>query len=192
MLAREWWIAGIIGAVMLFTVLMGEPMDQAAQALTGNPAFTRWDPLLKKKATVYRVPWRWLKVIIMNESSNGQAHSVLVGLSDPSNVAGSASGDGKSWGLMQITLATAKGLTGREVSAEELNEPEFNVALSAQLLRELIDRFGFDFEAVMRAYNGGPKAAINKSALTYPYYVKSLANLKIVLAAQPGDELAFS
>lgn len=168
---------------------MGDTVDNAAQAWTGDPKFVKWDTLMRAKGTRYRVPWRWLKVIILNESSNGNARSVLRGLADPSDVTGSASFDGKSWGLFQITRATAKGLLGREVSASELNDPDMSGDLAARLLRELIDTFGLDFEAVMRAYNGGPKAARTKSAMTTPYYVKSLANLKVVMAAHPGDEL---
>ena len=147
--------------------------------------FTKWDSLLKKYSKIYGVPWRWMKVIILNESSNGTNKKVLAGLANPSDVEGSKSSDGKSWGLMQITLPTAKGLTGRVVSAEELNNADFNVQLSAQLLKQLIARFGYSFHDVMRAYNGGP----NFGALTLPYYTKSLANLAVVQAKQPGEEL---
>lgn len=189
---REVWLGVALAALLIAYVYMGDTVDQAAQAATGNPAFTRWDDLMKRKATQFRVPWRWLKVIILNESSNGQARSVARGLADPSDVEGSKSSDGKSWGLFQITRATAKGLTGRDVSAVELNNPDFSAELASRLVRELIDTFGFDFEKVMRAYNGGPKAARTSSVATSPYYVKSLANLKIVMAAHPGGELDFA
>lgn len=189
---REVWLAVGVAALLLAYVYLGDTVDQAAAAYTGNPTFTRWDDLMKRKATQFRVPWRWLKVIILNESSNGQAKSVQRGLADPSDVEGSKSSDGKSWGLFQVTHATAKGLTGREVSAVELNNPEFSAELAARLVRELVDTFGYDFEKVMRAYNGGPKAAKTSSVLTTPYYVKSLANLKLVMAAHPGGELDFA
>lgn len=183
-------IGGIIAAVAV--ILFKEPMDQATQALIDSPSFTRWDDLLKKYAAQYKVPWRWLKVLILNESSNGQNSKVRRGLENPNDVEGSKSSDGKSWGLMQITLPTAKALEGREVTPAELNNPDTSVRLAAKLMRQLIDRYGFVFEKVMRDYNGGPKAnqtGTSNYVLTIPYYTKSLANLAIVTAKHPGNEL---
>ena len=62
--------------------------------------------------------------------------------------------DGQSWGLMQVTLATAKVLAGRAVSASELQDPVTNVALGSQYLGEQLARYGNIPDAVA-AYNAG-------------------------------------
>lgn len=174
-----------VGALLLF----GGSMDQAAQAALGDANFTKWDYLFKKYGAQFGVPWRWLKAICMAESSLGQNRRVLAGLADPNDIAGSTSTDGKSWGLMQVTLPTAKGLEGRTVSVAELNNPDFSVYLAAKLVRELINRFGLaDRESVIRAYNGGPKFG----ALTLPYWTKFLVNIQTVMLKHPGDEHATS
>lgn len=154
----------------------------------GTTDFTAYDHLFRRYGRQFSVPWRWLKAAAITESSLGRAKSVARGLASPSDEDGSVSFDGKSWGLMQLTKATAKGLTGRSVSAAELNNPDFSVELGARLFRENILRFGIgNAEAVFRAYNGGPKYG----PLTLPYWAKSQTNIAIVMKAHPGDELEF-
>lgn len=176
----------IVAAVAVgFLFFFGGTVTNGVQAASGSDAFTKWDYLFKIYGGQFGVPWRWLKAICMNESSLGQNSRVLAGLNNPSDAESSKSSDGKSWGLMQVTLATAKGLEGRTVTVAELNQPDFSVRLAAKLVRQLADRFGIDDkESIARAYNGGP----NFGALTLPYWAKFQTNLAIVLAAQPGDE----
>lgn len=170
-------------------------MGLAVVALASHPALADEEdavtahpflPLFRKWASTYRVPWRWLMALSIVESSEGKNRAVARGLADPTDVAGSTSSDGKSWGLEQLTVATASALEGRPVSPVELNDPDESVKLAAQLLRELIDRFGLeDPESVFRAYNGGP----GFGAATYPYWLKISAALAQVQAEFPGDQL---
>lgn len=154
----------------------------------GNTDFTKYDHLFRRYGRAYSVPWRWLKVIAITESNLGRAKSVLRGLAAPDDEEGSKSSDGKSWGLMQVTKYTARGLTGREVSSAELNNPEYSVELAAKLMAELIRTFGIDDkESVFRAYNGGPKFG----ALTLPYWAKTEINSAIVMKAHPGNEFEY-
>lgn len=179
-----WIVAGVLAAVYFF----GDTLDTAVAAMTDDPSFTQWDSFFQQYGAQSAVPWRWLKAICMNESSLGQAKSVLVGLSDPSNVDGSKSSDGLSWGLMQVTLATANGLVG-PVTPQYLNDPGNSVRLGAMLVAQLIKTFGIDDrQSVIRAYNGGPKFG----AATIPYYTRFQANLAVVMSNQPGNELEFS
>ena len=105
MLSKEVKIFLAVLGISIF--LLRNPISSAGVALMNRDDFTKWDDLLKKYSVQYKVPWRWLKVIILNESSNGNDRSVLRGLANPNDIEGSKSSDGKSWGLMQITLATA-------------------------------------------------------------------------------------
>ena len=176
------------GITLVIAIAGRNPIRNGVEAVTNTSDFEKWDYLLKKHARSYGVSWRYLKYIILNESSNGNAKSVLRGLAVPSDVEGSKSSDGKSWGLMQITLPTAKALAGRSVSAVELNNPDFNVALSAKLMKELVLRYGVNNrEKIFRDYNGGPKMG----PMTLAYWAKTLANREIVLKKQPGNELEF-
>lgn len=176
----------IVGvAILAVLVFFGGSVTNGVQAASGDDAFTKWDYLFKLYGQQFGVPWRWLKAICMNESSLGQNSRVLAGLQNPSDEEASKSSDGKSWGLMQVTKATAKGLEGRTVSVAELNQPDFSVRLAAKLINQLMGRFGVDDkESIVRAYNGGP----NFGALTLPYWAKFQTNLAIIIAAQPGDE----
>lgn len=145
--------------------------------------FTRFDDLFKKYGSQYGVPWKWLKAICMNESSLGKAKSVKAGLLNPQDIKNSVSSDGLSWGLMQVTLTTARALEGSVITAAYLNEPENSVRLAAKVCAENIDRFGIeDRESVIRAYNGGPSfnARAAARANTAIYYSRFLANLAII------------
>lgn len=151
-----------------------------------SDSFTQWDSYFKTYGGDYGVPWRWLKAICTIESSLGSNPSVASGIANPSDTDDSVSSDGKSWGLMQLTLATANGLEGPGLTPIDLNNPNISVRLSAKLVAQLISTFGIDDrESVIRAYNGGP----NFGDATVPYYTKFVGALTNILAQQPGNEL---
>lgn len=182
--ARNKWV-WFGAALFSLYYFFGDTVDAGVMAITGDDSFTKWDVLFKTYGAQYGVPWRWLKAICLNESSLGQARSVIVGLNNPADIDGSKSSDGLSWGLMQITLATANGLVG-PVTPQYLNDPDNSVKLGAMLVSQLVKRFGIDDrESVIRAYNGGPKFG----ASTLPYYARFVTNLALVMSQQPGDEL---
>lgn len=149
-----WLVLGALG-VTLFTAkpvieeIIEENMD----------SWTRFDSLFKKYGLKYSVPWTWLKAIALNESSLGRHPSVARGLLNPNDIEGSKSEDGKSWGLMQVTLKTAKSLdpTATEV---KLNNPEYSIGLAAQYLAQLSKSFSKVelryTEWVFKSYNQGP------------------------------------
>lgn len=119
-----------------------------------------FDPLYQKYATIYGLPWLWVKAFALNESSDGQAASVQRGLQNPSDANGSASTDGLSWGVMQVTLPTARHYDA-QATAEKLNDPEYCIDIACQLIRDLTLHFpivmGYPLrlEAITKAYNEG-------------------------------------
>lgn len=124
-----------------------------------NSIPTTYDSLFQKAGAKYAVPWLMLKRICMIESSIGRAASVKRGLENPYDVEGSKSFDGKSWGIMQVTLTTAKDLDP-SASVERLNNPAYSVDLAAKYLAWLMTRFPrtdsrFE-EWVVKSYNQGP------------------------------------
>lgn len=160
-------------------ILPGRYLDSAP----GDP-FTRFDFLFKNYSGQYDVPWRWIKAICMNESNLGQAPSVARGLANPSDVDGSKSSDGKSWGIMQTTVPTSDQFFPG-TTASDLNDPDTSVKCAAAYLHWVMDNYFDDVEDVVRAYNGGPGF---KKASTDTYWARFQANMAQVLAQQPGDE----
>lgn len=70
-----------------------------------------------------------------------------------------------SYGLMQILLATARGLQP-SVTAEQLADPSVNIALGTRYLAQQLNRFGYP--AALAAYNGGPGNVSRWLAGTHP------------------------
>ena len=121
--------------------------------------WTKFDSLFEKYASLNGVPAIWLKAIALNESSLGNAPSVARGLVDPKDTQGSVSTDGKSWGLMQVTLSTAKMLDS-SATPEKLNDAEYSISLASKYLKQLMATFSksearYD-EWVIKSYNQGP------------------------------------
>lgn len=160
-------------------------------SFASDDPFTQWDSLIQNESSQQEVPWRWTKAIVAVESSYGQAASVAYGISNPTDIDGSKSSDGKSWGLMQLTLPTAQQfLPG--ITAVDLNNPGTNVQAGTMYLASLIDDFGTgDPESVFRGYNGGPGFANTVAGQrdTPAYWAKIQAALADIMAKQPGDEL---
>lgn len=180
-----WWIIAIAGALFVGSKALGQ--TESAQL---DPYF-RWDDLIKKYADKYDVPWRWMKAVMMNESNLGRAKSVAYGIANPLDIQGSKSSDGKSWGLMQLTLNTARQFEST-TTENALNDPEISVRLGAKYLNYLIKLKGIrNREAVIRSYNGGPGYLTTVAGVrdTPVYYSRFLENLRYVLERQPGDEL---
>jgi soluble lytic murein transglycosylase-like protein len=180
--------------VWIFALAVGWFVENSASAaLSSDDDFTRFDSLYKKFGKQFKVPWRWIKAIAIIESNQGNADSVAYGLENPGDVDGSTSSDGKSWGVMQTTLSTARWLEGQQITVPYLNIAENSIRLGTRYLQYLISVFGYDEEKVSRGYNGGPgyaKTALGP-AMTTIYYAKFKVALETVLSRQPGDPLEY-
>lgn len=174
-----WWIFAAIGAIILAKNAMGDQMlDSGGNEI--DPFFA-WDMLISKYSKSTGVPFEWIKSIMMNESALCQAKSVRRGLENPQDVQGSKSSDGKSWGLMQLTLPTARSIEST-VTEAGLNDPEISIRIASKYLAYLGRLKNWNQEAVIRSYNGGP-GYLNTVAGkrdTPIYYERFLKNLAIV------------
>ncbi len=162
-----------IGAALFIAQAKGKDLVVLSQ-------FEKYDPIFKKYSARYSVPWRWLKAIALNESSLGTNPRVLAGL---------VSSDGLSWGLMQVTLTTAKDLYKREVSAEELKNDEISVDLAAKYLQRLMRYFPGDTRKIIMSYNQGEGNTMKGKEYALPYWEKFQKHLKMIMEKQPGQEL---
>jgi hypothetical protein len=136
--------------------------------------WTKWDDLFEFYSSEKGVTFEMLKTICMNESSLGKDPRVSRGLLHPEDTFGSVSEDGKSWGLMQLTLDTARDYD-EEVTAEKLNDPRYSVRIAALLLNNLWVAFE-DEEYVVRAYNAGGGAVRKNPSAAERYWFKYKAH----------------
>lgn len=107
-------------------------------------SWTRFDSLYKKYGAKHGIDWQWLKAFALKESLNGIAKPVALGLKEPTNPK-SVSYDGLSYGLMQMTLATANDpqvLSGSgyqgPITLAELNNPEISIDLAAKYIKMIV------------------------------------------------------
>lgn len=135
------WIAGGLIAVAL-TVGGGVLLRASAREKAV------W-PLALRKAREFGIPASWIMAISRQESS----HDPSARAKDPRDLA-----RGGSFGLMQMSLATARGL-GFTGAPEQLLDPETNVHWGAKLLAQLAARFGADIRDVASGYNSGKPLA---------------------------------
>ena len=168
----------LIFASVLTAILIGKSAEAKPDGKTQVSEFNAWDSLIQKYSSRSGVPWKWVKAIMIIESDLGRAPSVKRGLLSPDDVNGSKSSDGKSWGLMQVTLPTARQFES-SVTEAGLNDPEISVRIGCKYIAYLYKLKNKDREAVVRSYNGGPgylKTARGISD-TPGYYVKFLRAL---------------
>ncbi len=120
----------------------------------GSHVITGYDYLYKKYASINGLDWKMLKAIASVESNEGKHPSVAYGIFNPSDVENSKSSDGLSWGLMQVTVTTARDYDSR-ASAEKLNDPEYSVKIASQHLAYLNKLFPNQPEWIVKSYNQG-------------------------------------
>lgn len=165
------------------------------ELVASSDAFRRWDQLFKKYGARFNVPWKWMKAIAMNESSLGEAPSVKRGIEEPLDVEGSKSDDGKSWGLMQMTVSTLHDYDPQG-EAVDLNDPEYSVDHAAQFLKSLMRQFDSGDaryeEWVIKSYNqgaGNTRKEIRGQISGYAaeYWARYQRNRRIIESKQVGD-----
>jgi len=113
----------------------------------------KFDDLFKKYGSMYGVDWKMLKRISWIESNTGLNSRVARGLVNPKDIEGSKSYDGLSWGLMQMTLTTAKDYD-KLATSEKLNNPAYAIDLSARHVKMLKTLFSNERDVIM-SYNQG-------------------------------------
>lgn len=140
----------ILGVIALAIIGTAKIYD-IRQAKDAREKFFFYDELFKKHASINKFPWKWLKAIAKQESSLGLDSRVING---------EVSGDGLSYGLMQIAEGVGspmeisiKGKGGRAA----LNDPEYSVNIAAKLIGYLNRKYSGQEDKVFLAYNQGEK-----------------------------------
>lgn len=115
---------------------------------------TNYDELFKKYAAKYGLDWKLLKRISWIESRIGEDKRVKAGIRNPADIESSKSRDGKSWGLMQTTIPTARDYDPT-ATAQKLNNPEFSISMGAAHINFLVKKYFKNERDIVMAYNQG-------------------------------------
>ncbi len=155
------------GAILTNSYGTMSPSVDGMNPPTNSDPWTRFDEMFHSYGDIYGVDWTWLKAVALNESDLGRVSSVARGIANPSDVENSKSSDGKSWGLMQVTLTTARGLDASATS-EKLNDPDYSIGLGARYIAQLQRMFSTNDsrypEWVVKSYNQGPGNTMKEAA----------------------------
>ena len=108
-----------------------------------GPPEDPWGPYIREAAARYRVPERWVRAVMRQESGGEEQATSPVG----------------AMGLMQVTPATYEGLRVRYRLGDDPYEPQNNIMAGTAYIREMYDRFGAP--GFLAAYNAGPDRVEN-------------------------------
>jgi D-alanyl-D-alanine carboxypeptidase len=103
-----------------------------------GPADDPWGPYIREAAERFRVPGRWVRAVMHQESGGEQQATSSAG----------------AMGLMQVMPATYEGLRVRYQLDDDPYDPHNNILAGTAYIREMYDRFGAP--GFLAAYNAGP------------------------------------
>jgi D-alanyl-D-alanine carboxypeptidase len=103
-----------------------------------GPPEDPWGPYIREAAGQYRVPERWVRAVMRQESGGQQQATSPVG----------------AMGLMQVMPATYEQLRARYQLGDDPYDPHNNIRAGTAYLREMYERFGSP--GFLAAYNAGP------------------------------------
>lgn len=175
------WFLISAGAAYLASTFSSEAMANTMEknSIKDYPNWTKYDSIFKKWGSTHGVNWKWLKATAIVESTLGQNKRVAVGERNPADIEGSKSTDGLSWGLMQVTLNTARDLDPL-ATVEKLNNPDYSVNLAAKYLSQMLRRYSNDQKLTIMSYNQGPGNTDKGKTFAAGYYDKWRAALALV------------
>ena len=108
-----------------------------------GPQEDPWGPYIREAAARYRVPERWVRAVMQQESGGEQQATSPVG----------------AMGLMQVMPTTYDELRMRHQLGDDPYDPHNNILAGTAYIREMYDRFGSP--GFLAAYNAGPDRVDN-------------------------------
>jgi D-alanyl-D-alanine carboxypeptidase len=103
-----------------------------------GPQEDPWGPYIREAAARYRVPERWVRAVMQQESGGEQQATSPVG----------------AMGLMQVMPTTYDELRVRHRLGDDPYDPHNSILAGTAYIREMYDRFGAP--GFLAAYNAGP------------------------------------
>ena len=108
-----------------------------------GPREDPWGPYIREAAARYRVPERWVRAVMRQESGGEQQATSSAG----------------AMGLMQVMPGTYEQLRVRYQLGDDPYDPHNNILAGSAYIREMYDRFGAP--GFLAAYNAGPDRVDN-------------------------------
>jgi D-alanyl-D-alanine carboxypeptidase len=103
-----------------------------------GPPEDPWGPYIREAAARHRVPERWVRAVMHQESGGQEQATSPVG----------------AMGLMQVMPATYEELRARHRLGDDPYDPHNNILAGTAYIREMYDRYGAP--GFLAAYNAGP------------------------------------
>jgi D-alanyl-D-alanine carboxypeptidase len=103
-----------------------------------GPSEDPWGPYIREATARYRVPERWVRAVMHQESGGQEQATSPVG----------------AMGLMQVMPTTYEELRVRHRLGDDPYDPHNNILAGTAYIREMYDRFGTP--GFLAAYNAGP------------------------------------
>jgi cell wall-associated NlpC family hydrolase len=144
------------GSVLDGQIQVGSGADSGAAASLGTPS--PYDSMITQAANEAGVPPALVKAVAKAESGF-----------DPRSTSGAG-----AQGLMQLMPGTARGL-----GVTDPYDPLQSLRGGAKYLRQMLDRFGGDYEKAIAAYNAGPGAVARYNGV--PPYAETQAYVPRVM-----------
>jgi len=168
---------GVAGLLFFFAKkAQAQDVEEGTEVNMNSPGFqkygsvwTQYDSFIKNVASKYGVDWRWIKAILIIESDLG---------TNPLVQSGAVSSDGKSFGIAQFRIETARDFKP-DATIQDLNDNYVSIDLCGQFLASLSEQFDGDQRKVAMSYNqgaGNTRAGKQDNA----YYAKFVNALSLV------------
>ena len=167
----------ILGISMIYQrQIMGSHLDiiQAQEQLV---EVLQSDQTYWKK---YRIPYRYLYLIRRECRRLDLDLDFMIALIRiESNYNKHATSHRMARGLMQVQWTTATDVDSSLISFWQLYTPEINIRIGAEYFRQLLDRYGGDYDRAAMAYNYGPSRfdelwAGGEHSTRYPDMIRGL------------------
>jgi soluble lytic murein transglycosylase len=144
---RRLWplVAFVVVSLLLVAAVSGlDALKGVNKAVTEITYPLRYDDIIRQQARAKNLDPALIAAVIYAESGFRSGRTSPAGAE----------------GLMQITPETARDIArrsgGTAFTLEDLATPQINISYGSYLLRELLDRYDGDVDAVLAAYNAGP------------------------------------
>lgn len=149
-------------------------------------AWKRYGGLVVSAANDYGIPPAWVMGVLMAESAGNPRACSPCAACNPSFCTTAAGQTCCAFGLMQFLASTAKHY-GTSAAAL-LENPALAIDVGANLLADLIDKFGLDLPRVAASYNSGG-ARCGKEGTTFGLKTEGDYPMKVVKYANSATRL---
>lgn len=105
----------------------------------------KYEEIFKKYEKIYQIPSTLMKAVVLTENSDLDPDIVRKNSNNTYDI-----------GLMQINTAWKKWRPDLKITKEKLKDPDFNIKIAYIIMRSVVDRHGYSWNAIGRYHSGTP------------------------------------